>query len=234
MKTFVIHVSDAFEREKHIKNELKNRNLDIEFILKGDIKDLSEKILTHYFQGNMKEIRGAVSCAYKHILACEKVVNQKDDVVLILEDDIYCYSNFNNMLSKIQSEIKNRNLSNFIISIEDSTLRYIPRSKRKKGQYLYRENRTRTNVGFLIDKLAAQQILDAIKNVKVNRPIDLYYDKLVEKEKINMYWSQPAMMCQGSIDGSIKTLIGEKRLGFIRNTSYRLQKQYKRLLYFFR
>lgn len=234
MKTYIIHVSDAYEREKHIKEELKNRNLDIKFVLEGDIKDLSNDVLYSYFTGNMKEARGAVSCAYKHILTLQKIIAQENEVVLVLEDDIYCYKNFNKMLLKIKDEIKERKLNNFIVSLEDSTLNYIPKSKRKKGQYLFAENKTRTTGGLLIDKKGAKSILESIINDKVDRPIDLYFNKLIQNNIVNMHWSQPAIMCQGSIDGSIKTLIGEKRLGLVRTTSYRIQKQYKRLLYFFR
>lgn len=50
MKTYIIHVSDVYEREKHIKEELKNRNLDIKFVLEGDIKDLSNDVYTRTLQ----------------------------------------------------------------------------------------------------------------------------------------------------------------------------------------
>ena len=49
MKTFIIHVSNDYEREKHIRKELENKELDTEFINEGDIADLSEIILGKYF-----------------------------------------------------------------------------------------------------------------------------------------------------------------------------------------
>ena len=234
MKTYIIHVSDAYEREEHIRKELSDKNLDLEFIHEGDIKDLSKEVLDIYFTGGMHDARAAVSCAYKHILTCEKTIKGNEEIVLVLEDDIYCYKNFDTMLKKILIEIKERSLKNFFISLEDSTLRYIPGSRRIKGQYLYHEKISRTTGGYLLDKEGAQSILNGIKKNKIDRPVDHYYDFLTKEKQIDMFWSQPAIICQGSIDGSIKTLIGTKRFGFLRTLSYNFQKRYKRLLYRFR
>ncbi len=131
MRTYIIHVSDAYDREKHILKEVENKNLNFAFINQGDKSDLSTAVLDTYFAGKMATVSAATSCAYKHILSYEKMLANHEDLALILEDDICFYANFSE-INKILDEIKRRKLSNFIISLEDSILRYVPRSERKK------------------------------------------------------------------------------------------------------
>ena len=87
MKAYIIHVSTAIEREKHITNELMGKSLDIVFVNEGDIKDLSETVQSKYFEGELS--LASVSCSYKHLIACKKILAGNDDYALILEDDIY-------------------------------------------------------------------------------------------------------------------------------------------------
>ena len=152
MKTYIIHVSDAIEREKQIKDQLKGKNLEPVFICEGDMKDLSKEVLDRLFKGRMHKVDPMTSCGYKHILSYQKVVENDDEICLILEDDTYFYPDFNNNFEKLLSEIRSRKLDNFVLSIEDSTLKYIARSKREKGVLIYPESYGRTCGAYLIDK----------------------------------------------------------------------------------
>ena len=234
MKTYIIHVSDATDREKQIKDQLKGKKLDPIFVCEGDIKDISQEVLDSFFKGRMYKVNAQVSCAYKHILSYQKIAESGNEISLILEDDISFYSDFENNIEKLLSEIKRRELDNFVLSIEDSTLNYIARSKREKGVLIYPEKYGRTNGAYLIDKKGAQSILDYAKENKIDRPIDFYHNLCIEKGSINMYWSQPAFCRQGSLDGSTKSLIDNKRLGLLRVLSFKAQRVYKKLLYNFR
>ena len=231
MNAYIIHVSDATEREKHINSQLKGKNLEAVFVCEGDKKDISKTILETYFSGEMAKVNATVSCAYKHLLAYNKMLENNNKIALVLEDDIYFYDNFEIILEELLHEIKHRNLDNFLLSIEDSTLTYVPNSKRKKGTLIYSAKSGRTAGAYLIDRKAAENILLNARNNKIDLPIDWFHNLCTDQKKINMYWSHPAVACQGSLDGSIPSLIDDKKFGFLKIWSFKVQKVHKQFLY---
>lgn len=231
MKTYIIHVSDDLERERHMNSQLEGKNLDVTFIIDGDKKDLSEEVLTNYFIGNRKNVSNSTSCVYKHILAYEKIVEAKVEVALVLEDDIIFYKNFSSILEKIIAEIKKENLEGFIISLEDSLLRYINRSARIKNKFIYPKEKGRFAGAYLIDIKAAKNILELIKNEKCHIPMDWYHNYCQRRNLVKIFWSQPTITVQKSMTGSMSTLIDDKNSGIYRVISFYMQRAYKRMLY---
>ncbi len=234
IKTYVIHVSDDYEREKHIKAQLAGQPLEVEFILEGDKKDLSEQVLEAYFTGNRKNVSNSTSCVYKHILAYEKVMANKDQLALVLEDDIVLYKNFARVLPAIVAEINRESLQGFIVSLEDSMLKYIPRSERLSNKYLYSRDYGRYAGAYLIDYAGAETILKRIRKEKCAVPMDWYHDDCARQGLLKIFWSQPTIAIQRSHTGSMATMLDQKASGFLRVVSFYLQWGYKRLLYFLR
>lgn len=231
MKTYIIHVSDNTLRKKHIEGQIKGRNLDTHYITEGDKKDLSEAVLTTYFKDRMDVVSAGTSCAYKHILAYEKIAASKDEMALILEDDIYLYTDFDLSLKKFVDDIKSQKIENFLISIEDSLLRYVEKSKRAKGRLIYPKATGRAAGAYLIDKKAAINILKKIKADKVTLPIDLYHNVCSKENVIKFYWSHPTICCQGSINGKIRSDIDNRAGSFTRVIAFNAQRIYKKALY---
>lgn len=233
MKTYVIHVSDAYERERYMQRQLEGKKLDVEYVLDGDKTQISTAQLEKYFKGSMASATAATSCALKHILACERLVKSNEKLALVLEDDIRFYANFSD-LEKIVAELTNRKLSNLMVSLEDSCLKYVPRSQRVKNVMLYPQTEGRLAGAYLIDREGAQSLLDCIAQEKLDMPIDWYHTKCVRSGVLQMFWSHPTLAIQGSLDGSIDSLIDSGKHGVWRPVSFAMQKAYKKLLYFFR
>ncbi|UCH82237.1 MAG: glycosyltransferase family 25 protein [Nitrospiraceae bacterium] len=231
MKAYIIHVSDAYERERYIRSQIADKNLDCSFILYGDKKDLSEEVLEKYFAGEMKTVVADTSCAFKHILSYEEIIKQGNDIALILEDDISFYLNFNDTFDKVIKDIKQQGLRNFIVSLEDSYLKYVKGSERKKGTYVYPKSYGRTAGAYLIDLQGAKSIIDQISKNKCHLPIGWFHNHCSKNKVLNIYWSHPVMAIQGSLDGTIRSLIDNKKFGVKRVLSFKLQRLYKRLLY---
>ncbi|WP_333851867.1 glycosyltransferase family 25 protein [Epilithonimonas sp.] len=234
LSSLVIHVSTAKERRKYIEDHLSNKNINFSLIVYGDKDQLEKDILDDFFSGDLKAKTPTTSCAYKHLLAYETLLKTENDYVLILEDDIYLHKKFNYYIEKITNEIKNTNLSQFMISLEDSDLRFIPRSKRKEGKYIYQTDQGTTTAAYLIDRIAAKNILEYAKKVKINLPIDLFHTTCFENNIFKMYKSQPFIASQKTFDGTTPSLISNNRVGLSRIISYKLQKIYKKILYHFR
>lgn len=233
MKCYIIHVSDAYERELHMQKELKDKQLDHEYINYGDIKDLSDQNIKKYFTGNMANKSAATSCAFKHILSYKKLKDSNEYIAMILEDDIHFYPN-HHLLQKFIDEIKAKNLTNFLVSLEDSNLRYVPRSNRKNNNYLYPANKGRLAGAYLLDNQAANNILAYIEQEKVDIPIDWFHNKCADNDIIDIYWSQPAITVQGSLDGSIESIIDNKRTGITGVLIFKLKRLHRKLLYLLR
>jgi len=232
MKTFIIHVSTAIEREKHINKQIDKYNLDAEFILDGDIKDLDSEKASVYFGDKLSiNLCAVTSCAYKHFLAYEKIVEQNLPYALILEDDIILENGFKSLINSIIHEIKERNLSSFMISIEDSYVRYVKRSERNRHDFLYKTTKGRLAGAYIVDYSYAQNILNYTKKNKCDNPIDWYHNYCCSLGLFSIYWSHSTAAYQGSLSGETRSLIDGKSSGFIRFCLFHAQRYYKRLLY---
>jgi GR25 family glycosyltransferase involved in LPS biosynthesis len=234
MKTYIIHVSTAYEREEHIKKQIAKQNLEGTFINFGDIKDLSNDIFEQYFEGGMKQAKPATSCAYKHLLAYEAMIQQQDALALILEDDIILHHNFASQIAQIAGEIKASQLQNILVSLEDSELRFVKGSQLRPNQYLYPNTTGRTAGAYLLDLKGAESIVHEARTQKCSLPIDWFHNLCVERNKLAIYWAHPTIATQGSLLGSIKSMIDNKPAHLLRILSFRLQRWYKKILYRFR
>ncbi len=233
IQTYVIHVASEIQRRKSIEKELDGKGFEVSFILDGDISTLNASRLNTFFSGKMKSAKATTSCAFKHILAYQDILKNKYPFALILEDDIRFYDNIH-LLHSILDEIKDRDLHDFIVSLEDSRLKYIPRSKRQKGRLLYVENSGRMTGAYLIDFAGAKRILDYTKTKKMRAPIDWFHNECIAEKVISMFWAQPPIAVQGSLEGSVKSLIGKVRFGGLKVLVFRIQRLYKRIVYSFR
>ncbi|MCR9153722.1 MAG: glycosyltransferase family 25 protein [Bacteroidetes bacterium] len=231
LKTYIVHVASFTERRKQLDKHLANNPfLDPQFILEGDIADLNDTILDRYFKGRMHAKAAGASCVYKHLRAFENLV-EKDEMALILEDDIHLNKNFTKQIKKVIAEAKARKLEGFIISLDDSILRYVKGSERVKGQLLYKKQADRFAGCYLMDKKAAKAMLEECYTHKIGTPVDHYQSHCARKGLIDVYWAHPTIAVQGSLMGSFQSELGKKRLGKMNVLSFKIQRIYKRLLY---
>ncbi len=231
MKTFIIHVSDAYVREKHMQQQLAKFTCNVEWVIEGDMKDLDDDILQKYFSQKMNSISPATSCAYKHILAYYKLLSSKEPYALILEDDIYLETNVETILQTIVDELNRDELKNVLISLEDSNLRYVKGSQRKSGQYLYPAKQGRMTGAYFIDREAALGLINLIQKQKCHLPVDWFHNFAAENGAIQIYWAHPTCATQGSLNGRLPTSIDNKTSGRWRRFSFHLQRIYKKCLW---
>ena len=232
--TYIIHVDGAQERKAHM-DVLLSRHLNLlpTFITDGNIKDLSKSILENYFLGEMKEQKPATSCAYKHFLAL-KEASKQEGVSLILEDDIDFYTSFDENLTLITEEIKLQGYNNFIVNLEDSLPRYVAKSIREKGKFLYPKNEMRLAGAYLVDSIAAKKYVEKIVQDKIHLPTDWFLNTLIQEGSVKCYWSHPVLACQKSLSGHFPSLIDQKAYGKFRQLNFWIQKQIKRFKSLFR
>jgi glycosyl transferase family 25 len=234
MQTYIIHVKGNEKREKFILSEVTKKGLNYEFILEGNKEDITPELYEKLFAKNVQNLPSVASCAFKHMKAYERIVKNNLPYALILEDDITLYDNCNATLNKIIEEIEKRQLKNFLISLEDSQLEYIPRSELVKNQLLYQKEYGRMAGAYLLDYQAAKTILEFVATNKLAMPIDWLHNFLAADNFLTIYWAEPVIACQGSLNGKMLSLIDNKQQGWLRQISFFLQRHYKKAIYYFR
>ena len=236
-QTFVLHVKKGYEdREEHISRMMKKMNIAFEYILDGDMQDITKETLEKYFTGEMKINSPATSCALKHLLACHEIVERKIEGALVLEDDIVLHDNFVSVFQRSIDELKgnsNWNAKPVIINYEDTRLRFVPRSKRVEGRVLYEGDRDRMAGAIYVNHAAAKLIWDYAIKDKLDQPIDLFHCYLLKKNLIAYLWCQPVVATQGSHSGLFMSGININK-NYFDILKWKFNLLYKKMIYYFR
>ncbi|MDR0823069.1 MAG: glycosyltransferase family 25 protein, partial [Endomicrobium sp.] len=207
IKGYIIHVKTAYDREKHMREQIKNLPFNFEFVLDGDQDEIIPEILKKYFKEGMLKGEwqgglGAVSCTYKHFLALRDMIKNNIEFGIVFENDIFLEKNFTESVYKAIDEIKERKISNFYLSLEDSFFIFVKGSVRKKGQTVYRvyEHEYRKSHPYLISRAAGAYIVDlqAAKNIinevdtnKCSRVSDWFFTYCASEKIIDLYYLHP-------------------------------------------
>jgi glycosyl transferase family 25 len=237
VKTYIINVSTNEQRRNHMLRLVREHAClsNYQFVHDGDIAAISEATFVQHFGGKHKSINGAVSCAYKHILAYRDMLKSENAAYfLVLEDDIFLHEHFCERLQKIIDEIKQRKLCNFLVSLEESSLEYVKGSELRKNILLYQKNHGRMTGAYLVDRQAASNMLAEIDQNKCNEPIDWFHNNCAVNKLISIYWAQPTVAVQGSLNGQLESLIDQKDSGKLKIVQFKVNRFYKRILYRFR
>ena len=238
MKVLVIHAAKLKERGEHVDRMLRSIGMDYEFIREADLEDLSRELLCKYFAQGEKMSDSPLprySCATKHFLALERIVTDNLEGALVLEDDIVLHADFTRYFSQSIEELRSRYAQRpAMISYEDSSLQFVPRSQRKKGQLLYPGKKDRMAGAYYMSRTCAEAILaDLRANKCPTTDADTYHYDLLKRGVIEYLWCQPALATQGSFTGAFRSSLSSKKDRMI-EIRWWFKKNYKRLLYWLR
>lgn len=237
VKVFVLHVKNGFENRKvSIERELAKHKIEFEYMLDGDIEDLTEDILSKYFAENLRTKNVVSSCASKHLLIYEKMINEHLPNALVFEDDIFLSDNFNQVFNQTLTELNTRidiKPELGFISYENYDSRIIPNSELIKGQLLYKRDSGRCTGAYFINHQGAKIMLDFSLTNKLSTGIDWQHNKVFEAGKLTCYWCHPPIAEQGSHNGTFDSAIESRKAGLFRRFRWLLKKYLKRFLYKF-
>lgn len=237
MEVLVIHAKNLKERVTNIEEQLKKLDGKHTLILDGDVSELTDEVLDKYFVPGsvMHAAFGAASCSVKHMLAYKHVIDAHLEGALILEDDIVLHAGACAKLKQSISEYRNRFSGKpVMISYEDTSLRFVPRSQRRKGLMLYKApyGRCRYAGAYFVSQEAAKAMVDYVEQHKMHMPIDHFHTVLSNNGIIDYYYCEPAIATQGSFTGLFGSSVGQRKV--LEGVRWRLKYIYKRVLYWFR
>ncbi len=237
MKTFVIHPDKLKQRGIHMEQMLNGLGLRFEFVNEGHDDAQTEAYLKSFLRDGREQMLNKSSrslCTISHFLAYERILQDKLEGALILEDDILLHNHFRQLFEQSIEEYSQRYAGQkVVISYEDSSLQFVPRSKRKKGQMLYPASKDRMAGAYFINRHAAQSILNRLKDDPTDVAIDVYHYQLIQEKFIDYFWCQPALATQGSFTGAFRSSLSKKKDRMIAFRWW-FKKNYKKILYYLR
>lgn len=236
-KILVIHAKHLTGRLSHMEQQLRDWPGGVTYILDADKDELTDEIVSTFFKKGceLDNKSGATSCAMKHLLACKHIVEHQLEGALVLEDDIVLHPGFEKHFAQTMAEYQAQYADQpILISYEDSSLQFIPRSRRKKGQWLYEapHGRVRFNGALFINLKAAQAIVEDVKVNKCDIAVDHYYVHLYDKGLVQFLWCEPCLATQGSFSGTFISSMGQIRS--LEGLRWKFKYAYKRLVYWLR
>lgn len=210
IKTFIIHVSKGYEdRRKHIDSHLPAVGItDYEYMLRGDIDDLTPDIRSNFFSSCLSLPQ--MSCLYKHYLVMKKVVDEEIPQVLVLEDDALLDKNFISILEQFRKEALCE--TGYVINIEEAS-NLVPLSVRNKDQSLYLCATNKLTGGLVYDLEFAKKMVNYLESTVTDAPIDGLIGNVREELEYNIYWTHPPIVRQGSKTGIFESELSGRSSG---------------------
>ena len=225
MKIFVVHYDKLIERKKNILNQLGNNNLEAEFI-----SNYGKEVLTSENKKKFKNISESEISTFLHHIECyNKIIENKNDYALILEDDALFDNKFN---VKLQNCIIH--LPSFwdILYIGQGDIR-IPYHVIKNKCNIYRKPNSEFKYTdfYLIKYDICKNIIDHFNSDNIiNLPIDLYLHEFINKKNIyKVFFSEPNLVSQGSINKTFFSTIWHSKID-PNDTLERLNPNYRNVI----
>lgn len=226
---YVIHARKGYEfHEKRITKLFGENKLNFEFVTEGDPSLFTDELLNQYFSPDIRNTLGdgTLSCTLNHILAYERMIKNKNSYAIVFENDPFFLGDFQKKLKKIFPAAEALD-KGWIISLENSTLKFPSYWTAQKGKYLYQATAGRMAGAYMIDLAGAKTIIKDLKQHKCHTVIDWWHNSLIDRGVVKMYWAHPPLVEQGSHNGHLNSTISSKRKSFSRRLSWVIQKNYK-------
>lgn len=228
----VLHVAKGYEaRGRHIEDMMWRFGLHFEYMLRGDIPDVTDEVLAEYFSGDFRQANAFTSCSYKHLLAYERIVAEGWSGAVVMEDDAVLFNNFRDLLPKGVEQLAEAENGPAILSLENTRLRFVPYSQRRRGQLVYRGDRDRLAGCYYINRAGAEAVLAYARSHKLDRPIDTFHRLMLDSGLINYWWMQPPIATQGSFTGKFPSSLSSRYSRLLTPAVWNLKLAWRKLLY---
>lgn len=228
-RIYVIHALQGYDfHEKYVQSLFAKYNLDFEFVYDGDPSLIDKITLQKYFREDFLEKAsvGGISCTLNHFYAYIKLVDSESEYAIIFENDPCFLKGFNKNILRVYNEMIRLD-KGFIISLENTTLRFPSYFQMRKNRVLYRARGGRMAGAYIIDRTGAYNALKDLQENKCADIVDWWHNRLVARNILRIYWAHPPLVEQGSHNGLMSSAISSKKKSVYRRMSWLLQKYYK-------
>ena len=228
-RVYVIHVrSGAEDRAVSIERQLGARGVEFEYVLEGDRDQLTPDQLGRWFRGAMAAPTADTSCSFKHLTACERIVQKGHRDALVLEDDILLSPGFVEQLNHSLAELRRRpdpGAGVVLMSLENTGLELV--RPPAPGLTLVRADHGRAAGAYWLTREAAALLLRRAGADRLDVPFDHFQNRLAQDGDLELWWRHPAIAEQGSHNGMFDSLLAPERAGPLRRLKWLARKTWQ-------
>lgn len=192
-KIFIIHYKELVERKTYLLNSLNKLGIKNYEFIENSYKDtITTETLDKYCKNNKLSL--TEKCiAIAHIDIYRKIIEDKLQFCLILEDDAILDNDFVNRLNLY---LETCPIDIEIACINNGCNLHINNGLIENNKYWYKTFYTRTCCSYLITNGCCQKLLNSI--IPFDNAIDHELNKQIKNNDINMYWLEPTLVVDGS------------------------------------
>lgn len=207
---YVIHSISLPEREDHIRKQMSRAGLPFEWVLDFEPSEISAAVNEQFFSASADLSPGQKSCALKHIVAMQRIVERRQEAAFIIEDDAQLRPDFHSLLCLIMKDAEKWPRPR-VLHLGAATNFYVPASRLVDGQHVFEGSRVRNMEMYVLGWVEAQARLDWIARNRLDCPIDIAMNKADPELGIPFLWSEPPIAEQGSLNGTFTSSLTQKK-----------------------
>jgi glycosyl transferase family 25 len=197
---YVIHARKFADRAIHMASQLAKFQIPYELIEQHDPDAIDPATKSRFMPPDYRFSIGKFSCSLKHFEALRRIAARGHRRALVLEDDVVLDRNFSGELAKILEEAA-AITGPHTIQIGSGGNMFIPRKRLQPGKHLYEADQVRTNEAYLVGAETARLRIDWLDRNQIYNCTDHLFNRIDREMKIRCYWSEPAIVVQGSMNG---------------------------------
>jgi glycosyl transferase family 25 len=225
----IINVKSFVERRRHVEAQLKRFNLRGEFIHEFDADEITADVDRRWFAGDQLN-RGQKSCALKHVVVLQRVIERGWQHCLVLEDDVVLADNFPEGVRAALAETRDEPRP-YVIYLGAGGNFYTPASQRQPGRRIYPASKGRFTDSYIIGAREAALRLARIEVQPMTKPIDVVFDTIDRAAGIRFLWLEDPVVEQGSKLGVFRTSLEAAPPNWLQGLRYRLERLRRKYLY---
>ena len=225
----IINVKSFVERRRHVEAQLARFRLRGEFIHEFDADEITADVDRRWFAGDQLN-RGQKSCALKHVVVLQRVIERGWQHCLVLEDDVVLADDFPEGVRAALAETRDEPRP-YVIYLGAGGNFYTPASQRQPGRRVYPATKGRFTDSYIISAQEAALRLARIEAQPMVKPIDVVFDTVDRAAGIRFLWLEDPVVEQGSKLGVFRTSLEAAPPNWLQGLRYRLERLRRKYLY---
>lgn len=225
----IINVKRFVERRRHVEAQLARFSLRGEFIHEFDADEITDDVDRRWFAGDQLN-RGQKSCALKHVVVLQQIIEHGWQHCLVLEDDVVLADDFPEGVRAALAETRDEPRP-YVIYLGAGGNFYTPSSQRQPGRRIYPATKGRFTDSYIISAQEAALRLVRIEAQPMTKPIDVVFDTIDRAAGIRFLWLEDPVVEQGSKLGVFRTSLEAAPPNWLQGLRYRLERLRRKYLY---
>ena len=225
----IINVKSFEERRRHVEAQLARFGLRGEFIHDFDADEITPELDRRWFAGDELNA-GQKSCALKHLAVLRRVVAERWQHCLVLEDDVVLADGFPEGVRAALAETRTE-AHPYVVYLGAGGNFYTPASQRQPGRRIYPAQKGRFTDSYLIGEREAQLRFTEIQKTPMAKPIDVVFDTVDRATGIRFLWLEDPVVEQGSKLGVFRTTLEAAPPNWLQGLRYRMERFRRKILY---